>query len=151
MHAEFNHVHFAIDAALAQGENLAALDAFFETVLGWERLAGGDPKVLLFVAPSRSQYLVLDLQDVPTRFNGVDHVGVYVSDTDQYARLRDAAYAYQSNDDRLAITNFEPETTNGVTAGGIRMNYLLPFNIEIALIQYADDEPRHLFRRLWDR
>jgi hypothetical protein len=151
MHAEFNHVQFAIDAALAQGENLAALDSFFDRVLGWERLDAGDRKVLLFIGPSRSQYLVLNVEDVPATFNAEDHVGLYVSDANQYAKLRDAAYAYQRNDDRLTITNFEPETTNGVTAGGIRINYLMPFSIEIALIQYADDEPRHLFRRLWDR
>lgn len=151
MHAEFNHVDFAIDAALAQGENLAALDAFFETVLGWERLDSGDPKVLLYIGPIRSQYLVLNVEDVPTIFNAADHVGLCVSDASQYAKLRDAAYAYQRNDDRMKIKNFEPETVNGVTAGGIRINYLMPFSIEIALIQYEDDEPRHLFRRLRDQ
>jgi len=151
MHAEFNHVDFPIDAALTQGENLAALDSFFDRVLGWERLDGGDPKVLLFIGPSRSQYLVLRAKDAPAAFNAQDHIGLCVSDANHYAKLRDAAYAYQRDDDRMTITNFEPETTNGVTAGGIRINYLMPFSIEIALIQYADDEPRHLFRRLWDR
>ena len=120
-------------------------------MLGWERLDAFEAHELVFIGTSRSQYLVLDLRDVPTNFNGVDHVGLCVSDADHYAKLRDAAYDYQSKDDRLAITNFEPETTNGVTVGGIRMNYLLPFNIEIALIQYADEESRHFFRRLRNR
>jgi hypothetical protein len=150
MSGEFNHVQFAVDEALAQGENVASLEAFFELVLGWKRFGKVGPGALVFTASNRTQYLVLKIDSDPAKLNSEDHVGLSYTEPGELARIRDAAMAFRRRDERLEIADFNATENNALKISGFRLNYLLPFGIEIGLHEYADEEPRHMFSRIFD-
>lgn len=151
MSATFNHVQISIDPSLLAEDNLAAIDSFFRDVLGFRRIAIEEkPNVLLYTGADRSQYLVLVGEDEPARLGADDHVGLYTEDPEVYRPIHEAAKAFASRDDQLELTFFDPDGKNGYSAQGIRMRYLLPFNIEVGLHEFEDDDPRHMFSRLFE-
>ena len=137
-----NHVAISVDAEIMDEKGRAALLAFFSEVFGWTEgdnsTEKGNPLILytgslgqfLYLLPAENAFMVTP---------NMDHFGMEVSSKEELMAILDRARAYQSNDDRVRVTDVGDMVTRyedkTYTLTNAYIWFLIPLWIEIQHVE----------------
>jgi predicted enzyme related to lactoylglutathione lyase len=141
-----NHVAISVDAEVLNDDGRAALLDFYSEVFGWTEgdnsTEKGNPLILytgqlgqfLYLLPAADQFMVTP---------NMDHFGLEVSSMEAMLEILERVKKYQSNDDRVRVTEVGAMVTHfedrEYTLSNAYIWFLIPLWIELQHIERRGD------------
>ncbi len=141
----FNHMELTFARGALDEPLRTAIDRFYGELLGWRcapyELFGQLGHLLV---PDEGQFILLMEADEPIHSPGLDHLGLLLDERGQVDRLLGECKAFQQQDGRLQIMEFEDLVSPRVTQRAFYLRYLLPIWFDICALEYPPGgEPSH--------
>ena len=142
----FNHMELTLEKGALERDR-AAIRAFYGQVFGFEALDVpilNQTGLLLRTDPETSQFLLVTEQTKHMSSPGYDHLGFLFEERGEVDALLEACRAWQADDARVELKEYEDLVVSGTTTHAFYVRYLLPIWFDVQTIEFAAEaRPAH--------
>jgi len=136
----FNHMELTLAKGALDDATRADVKRFYGELFGFEALDVpilGQLGLLLRTDPATSQFLLVTESRVPLAAPGFDHLGFLLETRAEVDAALARCRAWQAEDARLELKEYEDLVQGGVTVHAFYVRYLLPIWFDVQCMEYA--------------
>ena len=136
----FNHVALSVPADLLDETGRAEMTRFYGEVFGWQEhpTMTEDRKRLVMGVHSYEQFVFLIADENPMQAPKGDHFGMAVDSLDELHEVLRRAEAFEAEDDRVSIIDYEIEDFGVLKLHSFYVRYLLPLMVEVQYFEIVE-------------
>ncbi len=136
----FNHVALSVPADLLDETGRAEMTRFYGEVFGWQEHSTmtEDRKRLVMGVHSYEQFVFLIADENPMQAPKGDHFGMAVDSLDELHEVLRRAEAFEAEDDRVSIIDYEIEDFGVLKLHSFYVRYLLPLMVEVQYFEMVE-------------